>query len=110
MMLAPRVRMSLTPEEGTVLGRLADNTYGVTRFTPPARSRSDYRAFNADVVWPLEQLRRRGLVAITAREGANVGGADTYWDAVVAFLTPAGQDAVTGQPRNSGGQPVVPEG
>ena len=35
--------------------------------------------------------------------------AEVYWDAVAAALTPAGQDAVMGQPRNSVGQPGVPE-
>jgi hypothetical protein len=109
MILQPRVRKSLTVEEGAVLEQLADNPRGVTRLTPTGRSRADYRAFNTDVVWPLEQLRRRGFVSITERKAADTGAAEVYWDAVAATLTPAGQDAVMGQPRNSVGQPGVPE-
>ncbi len=108
-MLEPSVRMSLTPEEGVVLGRLADNPQGVTRFTPAAPSRSAYRAFNIDVVWPLEQLQRRGLVAITERTAADAGDAEAYWAAVSAALTPAGRDAAAGRPRNSVGEPGIPE-
>jgi hypothetical protein len=109
MILQPRVRLSLTPEEGTLLERLADNPDGATRFTPAGHSRADYRAFNTDVVWPLEQLKRRGFVTITERQAAATGGAEVYWNAIVGVLTAAGQDAVHGQPRNSVGQFEVPE-
>jgi hypothetical protein len=109
MILEPRVRLSLTPEEGALLEQLGDNPDGVTRFAPTARSRMDYRAFNTDVVWPLEQLRRRGFVTITERQQATTGSAEVYWDAIGGALTPAGQDAVLGRPRNSVGQLEVPE-
>ncbi|MGH7518030.1 MAG: hypothetical protein ACREOC_11260 [Gemmatimonadales bacterium] len=109
MMLEPRVRLSLTPEEGAVLGQLADRPWDDTRFTPTSHDRSGYRAFNLDVVWPLEQLRRRGLAVITQRVGAETG-AELYWNAIAAALTPQGREAVAGRPRDSVGQPVVPDG
>ena len=102
--------MALTPEEGAILGQLADNLRSATRFTPGQRSRRGYRAFNADVVWPLEQLQRRGFVKITERAAAGVEGGDTCWDGVAAELTPAGREAAAGHPRNSVGLPGVPEG
>jgi hypothetical protein len=110
MMLEPRVRLSLSPEEGAVLGQLADRPWANTRFTPTNLDRSGYRAFNVDVVWPLEQLRRRGLVVISERGRAETGAADLYWNAIVAALTPQGREAVAGRPRDSVGQPVIPDG
>ncbi|MGH7630817.1 MAG: hypothetical protein ACREOF_15810 [Gemmatimonadales bacterium] len=102
MMLEPRLRMLLSPEEGALLGRLADHPQGVTRFTPAAPGRSGYQTFNADVVWPLEELKRRGFVAIIKRAAANTGGAETYWNAIEAGLTPEGREAAAGRrPRNS---------
>jgi hypothetical protein len=102
--------MNLSPEEGAVFGRLADHPDSLTRFTPASPTRPDYQVFNADVVWPLEQLKRRGLVVITDRIAARTANADSYWEAVVAHLTPAGRQAAAGQPRNSIGQPEIPEG
>ncbi len=109
MMLEPRLRRALSPEEGALLGRLADHPQEVTRFTPAAPDRSGYQTFNADVVWPLEELKRRGFVAIIERAAADTGGAERFWNAIAAELTPAGREAVAGRPRNSLGQPGIPE-
>jgi hypothetical protein len=109
MILEPSVRMGLTPEEGAVLGQLADRPQEVTRFTPAATDRSGYRAFNLDVVWPLEQLQRRGFVSITERVAADSRSAETYWVTVSAELTPEGREAAAGRPRNSMGLPGIPE-
>ena len=87
--------MNLSPEEGAVLGRLAGHPDAVIRFTPASRTKPDYRRFNADVVWPLEQLRHRGLVAITDRTAARTSLSDTFWEAVAAALTPAGRRILT---------------
>lgn len=110
MILAPSVRTTLTPEESAVLGTLADRPRSVTRFTPTARGKAGYQSFNVDVVWPLEQLQRRGFVAITERTAVDTANAETYWDQVVAALTSAGREAAAGRPRNSVGQPGVPDG
>jgi hypothetical protein len=110
MILEPGVRMSLTPEEGAVLGQLADSPHSVMHFTPVAQSKAGYQSFNTDVVWPLEQLQRRGLVEITQRVAADTGGAATYWNAVAAALTPDGWETAAGRPRNSLGEPGIPEG
>ena len=96
MDLAPTARRHLSPEEGMVLGRLADHPDGVMWFTPASRSKTDYQRFNAEVVWPLEQLKLRGLVAITERQAADAGAADTFWEAVAAALTAAGRQALAG--------------
>ena len=110
MILDPRIRLSLTPEEGAVLGQLADNPQGVTRFMPAARSQWGYRAFNVDIVWPLEQLRGRGFVRIEDRKVADTASGEVYWDGVAAQLTEEGKEAVGGRPRNSVGLPGIPEG
>jgi hypothetical protein len=93
MDIAAVVRMHLSAEEGAVLGQLAHHPDGVTRFTPASRTKPEYRRFNAEIVWPLEQLKHRGLVAITGRTAAPAEPADMYWEAVVAALTPAGRRA-----------------
>jgi hypothetical protein len=109
MILQRSVQMALTPEEGVVLGHLADRPQEVTRFTPAATDRDAFRAFNVDVVWPLEQLRRRGLVSIRERVPANHQDAEHYWTAVAAELTSEGREAAAGHPRDSAGVPGIPE-
>ncbi|HET8623398.1 MAG TPA: hypothetical protein VFM14_07535 [Gemmatimonadales bacterium] len=96
MDLAAAARRHLSPEEGTLLSRLADQPDAVMWFTPASSSKPDYQRFNAEVVWPLEQLKLRGLVAITDRKAADAGAADTFWEAVAAALTAAGRQALAG--------------
>lgn len=91
------------------MGHLADNPERATRFAPTAQTRSGYQAFNVEVVWPLEQLQRRGFIETIERIAADTGGADAYWTSITAALTPAGRDAAAGHPRNSLGLPEIPE-
>ena len=109
MILEPSVQMALTPEEGAVLGQLADRPYEATRFTPAAADRTAFRAFNVDVVWPLEQLQRRGLASIRERVPAEHQDAEHYWNAVAAELTTEGREAAAGRPRDSAGVPGIPD-
>jgi hypothetical protein len=107
MDIAAVVRLHLSAEEGALLGHLAHHPDAVTRFTPASRSKSDYRRFNAEVVWPLEQLKHRGLVAIMDRTAAPAEPAEAYWEAIAAALTAAGRRALTEDGQGSGEQSDV---